>query len=174
MWRPPPSDADDAAALTSDRRRIARRRRQRRRTSRRSDARRLADALEAVVKAGTAASRGRREALVPGLKTMLGQVSDSLKAAAGHRRQHAGGLRGRLDRGRRHRPHPGLSQGHQQRSRGAVGLFRSGAERGAAGHRRAHLHPGIRQDHRGRLRGSGRPVLPGHHHSSGAGAAQPA
>ncbi len=45
------------------------------------DARRLADALDAVVKAGPAALARAREALEPGLKIMLGQVSDSLKAA---------------------------------------------------------------------------------------------
>jgi len=45
------------------------------------DARRLADALDAVIKAGPAALARAREALLPGLKTMLGQVSDSLKAA---------------------------------------------------------------------------------------------
>ncbi|HVV27464.1 MAG TPA: MMPL family transporter [Rhizomicrobium sp.] len=45
------------------------------------DARRLADALDAVVKAGPAARARAQEALVPGLKTMLAQVSDSLKAA---------------------------------------------------------------------------------------------
>ena len=45
------------------------------------DARRLAGALDAVVKAGPAALAHAREALVPGLKTMLTQVSDSLKAA---------------------------------------------------------------------------------------------
>ncbi|HKQ45725.1 MAG TPA: MMPL family transporter [Rhizomicrobium sp.] len=45
------------------------------------DARRLADALDAVVKTGPEAIARAREALVPGLVTMLGQVSDSLKAA---------------------------------------------------------------------------------------------
>ncbi|HEX3753801.1 MAG TPA: MMPL family transporter [Rhizomicrobium sp.] len=45
-----------------------------------SVARRLATALDAVVKAGPAARFRLREALVPGLKTMLSQVSDSLKA----------------------------------------------------------------------------------------------
>ncbi|HWX90965.1 MAG TPA: MMPL family transporter [Rhizomicrobium sp.] len=45
------------------------------------DARRLADALDAVIKAGSPALAHAREALVPGLKTMLSQVSDSLKAA---------------------------------------------------------------------------------------------
>lgn len=44
-------------------------------------ARRLAATLDAVVKAGPAARERAREALIPGLKTMLGQVSDSLKAA---------------------------------------------------------------------------------------------
>ena len=59
-------------------------------TSRRSDARRLADALAAVVKAGPPPAPAPREAFVPGLKTMLRQVSDSLKAAARDRRHHAG------------------------------------------------------------------------------------
>jgi hopanoid biosynthesis associated RND transporter like protein HpnN len=45
------------------------------------DARRLADALDAISKAGAPAIARAREALVPGLKTMLAQVSDSLKAA---------------------------------------------------------------------------------------------
>lgn len=45
------------------------------------DARRLADALDATVKAGPGALGRAREAFVPGLKTMLAQVSDSLKAA---------------------------------------------------------------------------------------------
>jgi hopanoid biosynthesis associated RND transporter like protein HpnN len=44
-------------------------------------ARRLADALDAVVKAGPPARARAAEALVPGLKTMLDQVADSLKAA---------------------------------------------------------------------------------------------
>jgi len=44
------------------------------------DARRLAAALEAVIKAGPAARARANEALVPGLKTMLAQVSASLKA----------------------------------------------------------------------------------------------
>lgn len=45
------------------------------------NARRLADALDAVIKAGPPALARAREALLPGLKTMLGQVSDTLKAA---------------------------------------------------------------------------------------------
>jgi hypothetical protein len=45
------------------------------------DARKLADALAAQVKAGPAARARATEAFVPGLKTMLQQVSDSLKAA---------------------------------------------------------------------------------------------
>jgi hopanoid biosynthesis associated RND transporter like protein HpnN len=45
------------------------------------DARRLADALDAVVRAGKPAMDRAEEAVVPGLKTMLTQVSDSLKAA---------------------------------------------------------------------------------------------
>ncbi|HEX4118093.1 MAG TPA: MMPL family transporter [Rhizomicrobium sp.] len=45
------------------------------------DARRLAGALDALAKAGPQARAKAVQALVPGLKTMLGQVSDSLKAA---------------------------------------------------------------------------------------------
>jgi hopanoid biosynthesis associated RND transporter like protein HpnN len=45
------------------------------------DARRLADALDGVVKSGPAALARANEAFVPGLKTMLTQVSDSLKAS---------------------------------------------------------------------------------------------
>ncbi len=44
------------------------------------DARRLADALEGAAKAGPEALARAREALIPGLKTMLSQVSQSLKA----------------------------------------------------------------------------------------------
>jgi len=45
------------------------------------DARRLAAALDAVVKAGKPALARARDAFEPGLKTMLAQVSESLKAA---------------------------------------------------------------------------------------------
>jgi hopanoid biosynthesis associated RND transporter like protein HpnN len=45
------------------------------------DARALAASLDALVKAGPQARARAVAALVPGLKTMLGQVSDSLKAA---------------------------------------------------------------------------------------------
>lgn len=44
------------------------------------DARRLAASLEALVKAGQPARQRAEEATVPGMKTMLGQVSDMLKA----------------------------------------------------------------------------------------------
>ena len=44
------------------------------------NARRLADGLDAVVKAGASAIARAREALEPGVKTMLSQVSDLLKA----------------------------------------------------------------------------------------------
>jgi hopanoid biosynthesis associated RND transporter like protein HpnN len=44
------------------------------------DARRLADALDAVAKAGPEGRGRAAEAMVPGLKTMLRQVADSLKA----------------------------------------------------------------------------------------------
>jgi len=46
------------------------------------NARRMADALEAVVKAGAEARARATEALVPGLKTMLDQVAMSLQAQA--------------------------------------------------------------------------------------------
>ena len=45
------------------------------------DARRLADALDRLVKAGPQARAKATQALVPGLKTMLQTISDSLKAA---------------------------------------------------------------------------------------------
>jgi hypothetical protein len=45
------------------------------------DARRLAAALDAVVAAGPAARARATQAMVPGLQTMLSQLSDSLKAA---------------------------------------------------------------------------------------------
>jgi hopanoid biosynthesis associated RND transporter like protein HpnN len=77
---PPPSDPILAAALTATAAKL--------RTAAgtvsdkpASDARRLAGALEAVVKAGPAARARAIKALVPGLKTMLGQVSQSLQAA---------------------------------------------------------------------------------------------
>jgi hopanoid biosynthesis associated RND transporter like protein HpnN len=77
---PPPSDADDAAAFisTADKLRAAAGTAQDKPAN---DARRLADALEAVVKAGSPAIARAREAIEPGLKTMLATVSDSLKAA---------------------------------------------------------------------------------------------
>ena len=45
------------------------------------NARRLADALDAVIKAGPPALARAREAMLPGMKIMLKQVSDTLKAA---------------------------------------------------------------------------------------------
>ncbi|HET7086676.1 MAG TPA: MMPL family transporter [Rhizomicrobium sp.] len=45
------------------------------------NARRLADALDAVIKGGAPALAHAREALLPGMKIMLNQVSESLKAA---------------------------------------------------------------------------------------------
>ena len=64
--------------------------------------------------AGPAARARAAEALVPGLKTMLRQLSDSLTAAARHPGQYARRDARGLDGAGRHRPHPGLSQGHQQ------------------------------------------------------------
>ncbi|HWU56113.1 MAG TPA: MMPL family transporter, partial [Rhizomicrobium sp.] len=76
----PPSDADDIAAFkrTAEKLRAAAGSAQDKGAQ---DARRLADALDAVVKGGKPALDRAREAIEPGLKTMLGQVSDSLKAA---------------------------------------------------------------------------------------------
>ena len=77
---PPPTDAQVVAAMTATAGKL------RAAAGTAQDkpaqhARRLADALAAVVKAGPAARARAAEALVPGLKTMLQQVSDSLKAA---------------------------------------------------------------------------------------------
>jgi len=77
---PPPSDADDIAAFKSmaGKLRAAAGSAQDKPAR---DARRLADALEATAKGGAPAIARAKEALEPGLKTMLGQVSDTLKAA---------------------------------------------------------------------------------------------
>ncbi len=77
---PPPSDADDIAAFksTAEKLRAAAGAVQDKPAQ---DARRLADALDGMVKAGAPALARAREAIEPGLKTMLNQVSDSLKAA---------------------------------------------------------------------------------------------
>ena len=77
---PAPTDAQDFAAMTATAAKL------RAAAGAAQDqparnARRLADALAAVVKAGRPALARARDALVPGLKVMLGQVSDSLKAA---------------------------------------------------------------------------------------------
>lgn len=76
----PPSNAQDIAAMTA----TAAQLRAAAGTAQDKgarDARRLADALTAAVKVGNPAIDRARAALVPGLKTMLAQVSDSLKAA---------------------------------------------------------------------------------------------
>jgi len=77
---PPPSDAEDIAAFKSmaEKLRAAAGSAQDKPAR---DARRLADALEATAKGGAPAIARAKEALEPGLKTMLGQVSDTLKAA---------------------------------------------------------------------------------------------
>jgi hopanoid biosynthesis associated RND transporter like protein HpnN len=77
---PAPSDAMDIAALqdTAQKLRAAASTAQDKPAQ---DARRLADALDAVARAGKPAIDRAQEAVVPGLKTMLTQVSDSLKAA---------------------------------------------------------------------------------------------
>jgi uncharacterized protein len=77
---PPPTDAEQVAAFksTAEKLRAAAGTVQDKPAR---DARRLADALDAIVKAGAPAIARAREAFVPGLKTMLSQVSDSLKAA---------------------------------------------------------------------------------------------
>src|SRR5262249_1169426 len=77
---PPPSDADDLAAFksTAEKLRAAAGNVQDKPAQ---DALRLADALDAAAKAGAPAIARAREAIEPGLKTMLAQVSTSLKAA---------------------------------------------------------------------------------------------
>jgi hopanoid biosynthesis associated RND transporter like protein HpnN len=77
---PPPTQAEEIAAFktTTEKLRAAAGSTQDKPAK---DARRLADALDALARAGSPAVVRAREALVPGLKVMLGQVSDSLKAA---------------------------------------------------------------------------------------------
>jgi hypothetical protein len=77
---PPPSDADDIAAFKSTAEKL-RATAGAARDKGAQDAIRLADALDAVAKGGKPALAHAREAIEPGLKTMLTQVSDSLKAA---------------------------------------------------------------------------------------------
>jgi len=76
---PAPSDADDIAAFksTAEKLRTAAGTAQDKPAR---DARRLAEALDAVAKGGAPAIARARAAIEPGLKTMLAQVSDSLKA----------------------------------------------------------------------------------------------
>jgi hopanoid biosynthesis associated RND transporter like protein HpnN len=75
---PPPNDAETAAALstTAGKLRVA----AIASDAPSQDARRLAAALEAVVKAGAGARARAAEALVPGLQTMLAQAAASLTA----------------------------------------------------------------------------------------------
>jgi hopanoid biosynthesis associated RND transporter like protein HpnN len=77
---PPPTQAEEIAAFksTAEKLRAAAGSTQDKPAK---NALRLADALDALVRAGSPAMARAREALVPGLKVMLGQVSDSLKAA---------------------------------------------------------------------------------------------
>ncbi|HJS45698.1 MAG TPA: MMPL family transporter [Rhizomicrobium sp.] len=77
---PPPSDAEVVASLrdTAQKLRAAASSAQ---DGPANNARRLATSLDAVVKAGQPARKRAEDAFVPGLKTMLTQVSDSLKAA---------------------------------------------------------------------------------------------
>jgi hopanoid biosynthesis associated RND transporter like protein HpnN len=76
----PPTDAEQVTAFKDTAKKL-RAAAGRARDKPAQDARRLADALDAVARAGAPAIARAREAFVPGLKTMLGQVSDSLKAA---------------------------------------------------------------------------------------------
>ncbi|HZQ41540.1 MAG TPA: hypothetical protein VFA87_12120, partial [Rhizomicrobium sp.] len=76
---PPPGIAEDAAALTATAQKL-RAAAGKAQDKPARDARRLADAMEAVARGGKAAITRARAAFVPGLKTMLGVVSDSLKA----------------------------------------------------------------------------------------------
>jgi hopanoid biosynthesis associated RND transporter like protein HpnN len=75
---PPPSDAETAASLAATAAKL--RGAAKGNDAPSADARRLADALERVVKAGPAAIARAREALVPGLQTMLLQLATSLTA----------------------------------------------------------------------------------------------
>lgn len=75
----PPSIADDAAALTATAEKL-RAAAGNANDKPARDARRLAEAMAAVARGGKDAIMRAREAFVPGVKTMLGQVSDSLKA----------------------------------------------------------------------------------------------
>jgi hypothetical protein len=79
------------------------------------DARRLADALASLAEGGPAEPRPRRQsALVPGLQTMLRQVSDSLTPQKVTLASIPAGHEIGMDRQRRQRPRPDLPQGHQQ------------------------------------------------------------
>jgi hopanoid biosynthesis associated RND transporter like protein HpnN len=77
---PPPTDAEDIAAFksTAEKLRAAAGSAQDKPAR---DARRLADALEATARGGAPAIARAKEMLEPGLKTLLRQVSDSLRAA---------------------------------------------------------------------------------------------
>jgi len=75
----PPTDAETVAALNSAAQKL-REAAGNAQDKPSRDARRLADAMAAVARAGKDAIARAREAFVPGLQTMLGQVSDSLKA----------------------------------------------------------------------------------------------
>ena len=75
---PTPNDGEIAASLTATATRL--RAAAKGNAGADTDARRLAAALEAVVKAGPAARARANEALVPGLQTMLLQVATSLTA----------------------------------------------------------------------------------------------
>ena len=120
---PPPSDADQVAAFKSTAGNCAPPPEPAPEQPA-QDARRLADALDAVVKAAPRAIAQAPRSFEPGLKTMLGQVSDSPKAAPVTVDNMPADLRADWVAAGRHRPHPGLSQGHQQRSQSPVGLFR--------------------------------------------------
>jgi hopanoid biosynthesis associated RND transporter like protein HpnN len=75
---PPPSDAETAASLTATAAKL--RGAAKGNDAPSADARRLAEALERVGHAGPAAIARAREALVPGLQTMLLQLATSLTA----------------------------------------------------------------------------------------------
>jgi hopanoid biosynthesis associated RND transporter like protein HpnN len=76
---PPPSDAETVTALRATAAKLRQAAGNGQDKASR-EARRLADALDATARGGKAAIARAREAFVPGLKTMLSQVSDSLKA----------------------------------------------------------------------------------------------
>ncbi len=146
-----------------------------RRTRRRKPPARLAGALDAVVKAGPTARAAPRKRWFRASRPCWARFRISLKAAPFTVETIPADIRSDWVRQGRHRARPGLAQGHQQRSGGAVGLLGPGVADRAAGHQArpspsaSPARPSCRRLHR-----SGHPVLHRHHHPAGGGAAQPA